>query len=110
MCVGSPPSADWAVIADNLQPEPSTPIGRVRFSSRSDMASPAVKFSFNLEEKQLKMVVEVSEVKSYRLSDDGNMLTIMMKDGTVHHSLIFLDDGPEKFISVLKSYVCVKKS
>ena len=28
MCVGSPPSADWAVIADNLQ-DPTTPIGQI---------------------------------------------------------------------------------
>ena len=41
----------------------------------------------------MKMVVEVSEIKSYKLSDDGNMVTIMMKDGTVHNSLIFLDEG-----------------
>ena len=33
------------------------------------------------------------EIKSYKLSDDGNMVTIMMKDGTIHNSLIFLDDG-----------------
>ena len=61
MCVGSPPSADWAVISDNSSSrEPATPISRVRFSSRSDVSqSPAVKFSSNLEEKQLKMVVEV---------------------------------------------------
>ena len=108
-CVGSPPSADWAVIADNIQ-QPTTPIGespsnfqrshylltsgRVRFSSRSCVTeSPSVTFSSNLEEKQLKMVVEVSEIKSYKLSDDGNMVTIMMKDGTVHNNLIFLDEG-----------------
>ena len=41
----------------------------------------------------MKMVVEVSEIKSYKLSDDGNMVTIMMKDGTVHNNLIFLDEG-----------------
>ena len=64
MCVGSPPSADWAVISDQA-PAPGggpcvTPIARVRFSSRSDVGqSPAVKFSSNLEEKQLKMVIEV---------------------------------------------------
>ena len=38
-------------------------------------------------------IIKVSEIKSYRLSDDGNMLTIMMKDGTVQNNLIFLDDG-----------------
>ena len=63
MCVGSPPSADWAVISDQA-PAPCvtsvTPIARVRFSSRSDVGqSPAVRFASNLEEKQLKMVVEV---------------------------------------------------
>ena len=60
MCVGSPPSADWAVISDQAPAPCVTPIARVRFSSRSDVGqSPAVKFSSNLEEKQLKMVVEV---------------------------------------------------
>ena len=61
LCVGSPPSADWAVIADQVPGGACvTPIARVRFSSRSDVGqSPAVKFSSNLEEKQLKMVVEV---------------------------------------------------
>ena len=125
-CVGSPPSADWAVIADNLH-QPTTPIGqlpsnfslnpnylliagRVRFSSRSVTESPAVTFSSNLEEKQLKMVVEVSEIKSYKLSDDSNMVTIMMKDGTVHNSLIFLDEGPEEFLTCLRKYASVKKS
>ena len=72
MCVGSPPSADWAVIADHAPPPGSacdTPIARVRFSSRSDEGrSPAVKFASNLEEKQLKMVVEVG-IKEYPLSN-----------------------------------------
>ena len=35
----------------------------------------------------------MSEIKSYKLADDGNMVTIMMKDGTVHNNLIFLDEG-----------------
>ena len=73
------------------------------------------------------MVVEVSEIKSYKLSDDGNMVTIMMKDGTVHNNLIFLDEGladlfdclgakksllsgPEDFLESLESYASVKKS
>lgn len=74
MCVGSPPSADWAVIADHAPPPgacdtPITPIARVRFSSRTEEGrSPAVKFSSNLEEKQLKMVVEVG-IKEYPLSN-----------------------------------------
>ena len=71
MCVGSPPSADWAVIAGDQAPGLScvTPISRVRFSSRSDVGqSPAVKFSSNLEEKQLKMVIEV-RLKEYPLTN-----------------------------------------
>ena len=36
------------------------------------------------------MCVEVSEVKSYRLSDEGNTVTIKM---TFHNILMFLDDG-----------------
>ena len=109
-CVGSPPSADWAVVSESLQ-EPSTPLARVRFSSRAEEGdSPAVKFSSHLEEKQLRMVVEVSEIKSYKLADDGNMLTIMMKDGTVNNNLIFLDNGPEKFLAALEGYVRITKS
>ena len=88
-CVGSPPSADWAVIADG---DPATPLSGVRYTSNS-AESPAVTFSSQLEEKQLKMVLEVTEIRSYRLSDDGNQVTIMMKDGTVHNNLIFLDEG-----------------
>lgn len=42
----------------------------------------------------------MSEIKSYKLADDGNMVTIMMKDGTVHNSLIFLDDGKLCTLSV----------
>ena len=67
------------------------PIGRVRLSSNNDVQdSPTVKFSSKLEEKQLRMCVEVSEVKSYRLSDEGNTVTIKM---TFHNILMFLDDG-----------------
>jgi len=106
---GSPPSADWAVIADNV--ESGTPLSRVRYKSRSNSTeSPAVTFSSNLEEKQLKMVVEVTEIRSYRLSDDGNQVTIMMKDGTVHNNLIFLDEGPMEFLEALHKYVSIKKA
>ena len=60
LCVGSPPSADWAVIAESQQGEPVTPLGRVRFQSRgSSSESPAVTFSSHLEERQLALVVEV---------------------------------------------------
>ena len=45
----------------------------------------------------------MSEIKSYKLADDGNMVTIMMKDGTVHNSLIFLDDG--KFYMRFNAFV-----
>eukprot|EP00092_Neocalanus_flemingeri_P044554 GFUD01049458.1.p1 GENE.GFUD01049458.1~~GFUD01049458.1.p1 ORF type:complete len:754 (+),score=195.23 GFUD01049458.1:104-2365(+) len=108
-CVGSPPSADWAVIADNA--DPGTPLGRVRYKSRSNSTeSPAVTFSSHLEEKQLKMVVEVTEIRSYRLSDDGNQVTIMMKDGTAHNNLIFLDEGPTEFLESLHKYVSIKRA
>jgi len=108
-CVGSPPSADWAVIADNI--DPGTPLSRVRYKSRSNSTeSPAVTFSSHLEEKQLKMVIEVTEIRSYKLSDDGNQVTIMMKDGTLHNNLIFLDEGPTEFIESLHKYVSIKKA
>jgi len=105
-CVGSPPSADWAVIAEG---DPATPLSRVRYSSNTT-ESPAVTFSSQLEEKQLKMVLEVSEIRSYRLSDDGNQVTIMMKDGTVNNNLIFLDEGPVEFVEALHKYVSIKKA
>ena len=43
----------------------------------------------------------MSEIKSYKLADDGNMVTIMMKDGTVQNNLIFLDEGLALLQSVL---------
>jgi len=108
-CVGSPPSADWAVIADGV--DPGTPLSRVRYKSRSNSTeSPAVTFSSHLEERQLKMVLEVSEIRSYRLSEDGNQVTIMMKDGTVHNNLIFLDEGPMEFVEALHKYVSIRKT
>eukprot|EP00092_Neocalanus_flemingeri_P010989 GFUD01011832.1.p1 GENE.GFUD01011832.1~~GFUD01011832.1.p1 ORF type:complete len:749 (+),score=210.13 GFUD01011832.1:88-2334(+) len=108
-CVGSPPSADWAVIAENV--DPGTPLGRVSYKSRSnDTKLPGVTFSSHLEEKQLKMVVEVTEIRSYRLSEEGNQVTIMMKDGTVHNNLIFLDEGPMEFMKSLHKYVSFKKT
>jgi len=108
-CVGSPPSAEWAVIAEGVDPE--TPLSKVRYKSRSNSTeSPAITFSSHLEEKQLKMVVEVSEIRSYRLSDDGNQVTIMMKDGTVHNNIIFLDEGPTEFVEALNKYVSIKKA
>ena len=29
----------------------------------------------------------------FRLADDGNTVTLLMKDGTRHNTLIFLEDG-----------------
>lgn len=109
--VGSPPSSEWAVIAG--ENNGATPLQRVRFQSKSveTNESPAqVTFSSQLEEKQLKMVVEVGEVRSYKLSDDGNQVTIMMKDGTVNNNLIFLDEGPGEFLECLSKYASIKKS
>ena len=45
-----------------------------RFQARREPGSPAVSFSSHLEEKQLKLVVEVQEIRSYRLSEDGNQV------------------------------------
>eukprot|EP00092_Neocalanus_flemingeri_P012457 GFUD01013430.1.p1 GENE.GFUD01013430.1~~GFUD01013430.1.p1 ORF type:complete len:661 (+),score=200.01 GFUD01013430.1:248-1984(+) len=56
------------------------------------------------------MVVEVAEIRSYRLSEEGNQVTIMMKDGTVHNNLIFLDEGPMEFLESLHKYVSFKKT
>ena len=40
-----------------------------------------------------RLSVEMGEVRSYRLGDDGNTVTLLMKDGTTHNTLIFLDEG-----------------
>jgi len=105
--VGSPPSSDWAVVSENNGD--STPLHRVRFQSKGQ-ESPAVSFSSHLEEKQLKLCVEVSEIRSYRLSDDGNQVTLMMKDGTTHNTLIFLDEGPDDFLEALRKFVSVRSA
>ena len=54
--------------------------------------------------------VELSELKSFQLSDDGNQLVLIHKDGTKNNPLIFLDEGPEQLIEVLKRYMCVRQS
>ena len=46
--------------------------------------------------------VELSELKSFQLCDDGNQLVLIQKDGTKNNPLIFLDDGPEQLIEVLR--------
>ena len=48
------------------------------------------------------ILVEVSDIKSFRLSDDGNRLTLIQNDGTKYPPLIFLDEGPESLISVFQ--------
>ena len=48
---------------------------------------------------------ELCELKSFRLSDDGNRLVLIQRDGTNHPPLIFLDEGPEELINVFKRYV-----
>jgi len=54
--------------------------------------------------------VELSELKSFQLCDDGNQLVLIQKDGTKNNPLIFLDDGPEQLIEVLQRYMCVRQS
>ena len=46
--------------------------------------------------------LELNEIKSFRLSEDGNQLILIQNDGTKHHPLIFLDEGPEQLIEVFK--------
>ena len=48
--------------------------------------------------------VELSELKSFQLCDDGNQLVLIQQDGTKNNPLIFLDEGPELLIEVLKRY------
>jgi len=56
------------------------------------------------------ILVEVSDIKSFRLSDDGNRLTLIQNDGTKYPPLIFLDEGPESLISVFQKYMKVRQS
>ena len=37
--------------------------------------------------------IELSELKSFQLSDDGNQLVLIHKDGTKNNPLIFLHEG-----------------
>ena len=46
--------------------------------------------------------VELSELKSFQLCDDGNQLVLIQQDGTKNNPLIFLDEGPEQLMEVLK--------
>ena len=39
---------------------------------------------------------------SFRLSEDGNQVTLIQRDGTNSPTLIFLDDGPQAFINKLE--------
>ena len=48
---------------------------------------------------------ELSELKSFRLSDDGNRMILIQRDGTRHPPLIFLDEGPDELIKIMKGYV-----
>ena len=45
---------------------------------------------------------ELCELKSFRLSDDGNRMIFIQRDGTRHPPLIFLDEGPDELIKVMK--------
>lgn len=53
---------------------------------------------------------ELCELKSFKLSDDGNRMVLIQRDGTRHPPLIFLDQGPEELIDVMKKHYCVKQS
>jgi hypothetical protein len=45
---------------------------------------------------------ELCELKSFRVSDDGNRLVLIQRDGTRHPPLIFLDEGPEELVNVMR--------
>jgi len=53
---------------------------------------------------------ELGELKSFRLSDDSNRMILIQRDGTRHPPLIFLDEGPDELIKVMKRHYCVKQS
>ena len=45
---------------------------------------------------------ELCELRSFRLSDDGNRMILIQRDGTRHPPLIFLDEGPEELIRAMR--------
>ena len=45
---------------------------------------------------------ELIELRSFRLSDDGNRMIMIQRDGTRHPPLIFLDEGPEELIRAMQ--------
>ena len=56
-------------------------------------------------DKSIWIELELLELNSYRLTDDGNQLVLIQKDGTNTNPLIFLDEGPEEFLAVIKRLV-----
>ena len=53
--------------------------------------------------------LELVELNSYRLTDDGNQLVLIQKDGTNTNPLIFLDEGPDEFLATIKRYTMRKE-
>lgn len=50
--------------------------------------------------------VDLDELKSFRLSDDGNQIVLIQKDGTNLGPLIFLEEGPDELIEAFKRCGC----
>ena len=99
---GSLNDREWTVVSDGA--------GGNDHSDRSVMLTTNNVTESNKNDKSVpsgKMIVrpiqiELSELKSFQLCDDGNQLVLIQKDGTKNNPLIFLDDGPEQLIEVLR--------
>ena len=99
---GSLNDREWTVVSDGA--------GGNDHSDRSVMLTTNNITESNKNDKSVpsgKMIVrpiqiELSELKSFQLCDDGNQLVLIQKDGTKNNPLIFLDDGPEQLIEVLR--------
>ena len=97
---GSLNDREWTVVSDGA--EGNNPDRSVMLTVNSGEGE-------NKLEKAIKgkiivrpIHVELTELKSFQLCDDGNQLVLIQKDGTKYNPLIFLDEGPEKLIEVLR--------
>ena len=102
--VGSPPdSTEWAVIADQVQPPNKD---SVKFKRNTSV----IRLSSSSSDANLRLTAELNEVRSYRLLDDGNAVTLLMRDGTTHNTLLFMEEGSDSFIRTINRQMSVRRS
>jgi hypothetical protein len=47
-----------------------------------------------------RLEADLSEVRSYMLGEDGSTITLMMRDGTRHNTLVFIGNFVRCYINV----------